>query len=403
MHLETSNNLYGVTVNPFNRDLTSGGSSGGEGALLGIRGSCLGIGSDIGVSSLNDIPIMELNSGKGSIRSPAANCGVYGLRPTTCRLPTDGWMAAMMGAEHIIPVIGPLSTSLEGIKIFMKAVLAAKPWLVESSLLPFPWNDKSSHLDRGSGRKLKVGVLWSDGIVNPHPPVTRALKEVVQKLKHVEGVEIVDWKPYAHGLAWAIIAGLFFCDGAKEETEAIDASGEPWLPLSKWIIKENPYVLRHDMESLWKLTLKREEYRRKYAKVWNDTASGVGENGEPVGAVDVILCPAGPGAAPPLDQARYWGYTSQWNLLDYPALVFPVTKVDPSVDMIQDDYMPLNDLDEFNYKLCRYPCRLERFGPLTMLDELEKYKNAPVSLQLVGRRYDDEKVSGPGRCLCLRY
>lgn len=48
MQLETSSNLYGVTVNPFNRALTSGGSSGGEGSLIGLRGSCLGIGTDIG-------------------------------------------------------------------------------------------------------------------------------------------------------------------------------------------------------------------------------------------------------------------------------------------------------------------------------------------------------------------
>ena len=50
MHLETSSNLYGETVNPFNRKLTAGGSSGGEGALIGLRGSLLGIGSDIGGS-----------------------------------------------------------------------------------------------------------------------------------------------------------------------------------------------------------------------------------------------------------------------------------------------------------------------------------------------------------------
>jgi amidase len=41
--------------------------------------------------------------------------------------------------------------------------------------------------------------------------------------------------------------------------------------------------------------------------------------------IDVILCPAGPGVAPPLDCAKYWGYTSLWNLLDWPALVFPVS------------------------------------------------------------------------------
>ena len=55
MHLETSSNLYGVTVNPFNRCSTSGGSSGGEGSLLGLRGSCLGVGTDIGWLSIISI------------------------------------------------------------------------------------------------------------------------------------------------------------------------------------------------------------------------------------------------------------------------------------------------------------------------------------------------------------
>ena len=55
MHLETDSNLYGVTVNPYNRDLTAGGSSGGEGALMGMRGSCLGIGSDVGGKLLTEL------------------------------------------------------------------------------------------------------------------------------------------------------------------------------------------------------------------------------------------------------------------------------------------------------------------------------------------------------------
>ncbi|KAJ4137882.1 hypothetical protein NW754_001527 [Fusarium falciforme] len=64
MHLETESNVYGRTVNPFNRGLTPGGSTGGEAALLGMRASVLGVGGDIG----------------GSIRCPAAHVGVYGFK-----------------------------------------------------------------------------------------------------------------------------------------------------------------------------------------------------------------------------------------------------------------------------------------------------------------------------------
>lgn len=48
MHLETSSNLYGTTTSPYNSELTSGGSSGGEGSLGALGGSVLGIGSDVG-------------------------------------------------------------------------------------------------------------------------------------------------------------------------------------------------------------------------------------------------------------------------------------------------------------------------------------------------------------------
>lgn len=50
MLAETVNNVFGTTVNPFNARLTCGGSSGGEGALLALRGSPLGVGSDLGGS-----------------------------------------------------------------------------------------------------------------------------------------------------------------------------------------------------------------------------------------------------------------------------------------------------------------------------------------------------------------
>lgn len=126
--------------------------------------------------------------------------GVYGMKPTAGRLPVSGLSATMLGSEQIIPTIGPLSTSLEGCKLFVKTLIDAKPWHKEPSLLPFPWKQEQFF----KGKKLKVAVLWDDGVVKPHPPVLRALKEVVETLK-AKGHEIVDWKPYKHDLAWEII------------------------------------------------------------------------------------------------------------------------------------------------------------------------------------------------------
>lgn len=118
------------------------------------------------------------------------------------------------------------------------------------------------------------------------------------------------------------------------------------------------------------LCRRRDSYRASYARAWNDTAKANGKE------VDVILCPASFGAAPPLGQSRYWGYTAHWNLLDYPGAVFPVTTVDQEKDLKDLTYSPKNDDDRFVY---------EMYSP-------EKYLDAPVSLQVVGRRQEDEKV-----------
>lgn len=73
MMSDSYNHVFGQCVNPFNRELISGGSSGGEGSLVAARGSILGIGTDLG----------------GSIRIPAALCGLYGLSPSPGRHPYE--------------------------------------------------------------------------------------------------------------------------------------------------------------------------------------------------------------------------------------------------------------------------------------------------------------------------
>lgn len=143
--------------------------------------------------------------------------------------------------------------------------------------------------------------------------------------------------------------------------------------MTEYIMTKNPHVQAHSIPSMWRSVQKRDEYRVEYANLWNSTATSIGPNGEPEDMVDVILSPAGPSSAPKLETAKWWGYTSQWNLLDYPAIVFPVDQVDTLKDSAKLDYTPRNEQDKFNWDLW------EKYGA-------EGYKDAPVSLQLIGRR-----------------
>lgn len=74
LSFECNNPLWGRTTNPYNPGYTCGGSSGGEGAILAMDGSALGIGSDIA----------------GSLRIPTAYCGIYSLMPSFPRVSISG-------------------------------------------------------------------------------------------------------------------------------------------------------------------------------------------------------------------------------------------------------------------------------------------------------------------------
>jgi len=92
--------------------------------------------------------------------------------------------------------------------------------------------------------------------------------------------------------------------------------------------------------------------------------------------MDVILCPAYPMPAPVHGTSRYWGYTSLWNLLDYPAITFPVTRVDREKDGQAPGYIPQNDSDRWCYDSYN----------------VQKQRDAPVSLQLVARKSKDAEL-----------
>jgi amidase len=159
--LETSSNLYGRTLNPFNTDLVCGGSSGGEGALNGCHGAPIGIATDIG----------------GSIRAPASFNGLYGVRPTSRRFSYMGNGMVFTGQSSILSTIGPVGRSLRDLELILKVWNAFEPWLYDPAVMAKKWESVTTPT------KATIGVMYWDEVVMPHPPIQRALKMVVEKLK----------------------------------------------------------------------------------------------------------------------------------------------------------------------------------------------------------------------------
>ncbi|KAG9922675.1 amidase, partial [Aureobasidium melanogenum] len=195
---ETTNNIIDYCWNPTNRNLSSGGSSGGEGALISLKGSPLGWGTDIG----------------GSIRIPAAFNGLFGLRPSAGRLPYEGMANSFDGAPSILSVVGPLSSSSAGVKLAVQSILQTEPWLHDPRVHPIPWRTEQEETAKklAQEKKLTFAVFKHDGLCAPHPPIKRALEETVQKLQGL-GHKVIEWQPPSHEKLQDICAKSWNYDG----------------------------------------------------------------------------------------------------------------------------------------------------------------------------------------------
>src|SRR4051812_36997361 len=119
MWMESTNPVYGRTNNPYDPTRTAGGSSGGEGSIVGSGASPMGLGADIG----------------GSIRMPAFFCGVFGHKPSGGLVPATGhWPNAERGAQRFLTT-GPLCRRAEDLMPFLRAV--AGPDGVDDGCRPF--------------------------------------------------------------------------------------------------------------------------------------------------------------------------------------------------------------------------------------------------------------------------
>jgi amidase len=335
MQLECVSNLYGVTVNPHNPKLSSGGSSGGEAALVAMGGSSIGVGSDVA----------------GSIRVPAAACGIFGLKPTNFRIPTTGWGSIPPGADHIPAVLGPMCRTLDGIQLFMETVLRATPWVQEPALVPLPW--RAVDVVPTPSKPLRLGIMRHDDSVMPHPPVSRALDQLSVKLATLQNVEVVDFAAYESDRALTIAFGLYFTDGGEADKKVLESSGEPLCPMVKFLFTEIPAIKRLSRKQLEAKLEDCEEYLLEFAEHWNKTGRWCEEDGAWQDFVDAVICPVMPGVANRHNTSKYFGYTAVWNVVDYPALAFPAGRVDARRDAKRARSGFLSEDDEENWDLCK--------------------------------------------------
>ncbi|KAF5875738.1 putative fatty-acid amide hydrolase protein [Botrytis fragariae] len=350
MALETRSNLYSTTTNPLNTFLSPGGSSGGESALIAMHGSILGIGTDIG----------------GSIRSPALSCGIYGLKPSVARLPHSGLSGAHDGMESVIGVVGPIATCLADVELFCKTLLDAQPWRGEVGLLSIPWGCRESlAAEKEENRKLKIGIIYTDGVHTPHPPITRVLHTTESTLKEA-GHEIIPFPTHLHAPLISTVDAMYLLDGGAEYLSHLSLTSEPPTSLLQWILEKKTTKNRTVPEQ-WKLHKERNRIQDEYAKLMLETG------------VDCIIAPGGVTVANAHEEAKYWGYTSVFNGLDLPVACLPAGEVEDS-DVWGD--ADGNESGKTDMEAL--------WGPGN--EGAQKYEGGSVGLQIVGRRLEEEKL-----------
>ncbi|KAI5919597.1 amidase [Camillea tinctor] len=346
MIVETVNNIFGRTVNPLNRKLTSGGSSGGESALIAFKGSPCGIGTDVG----------------GSLRIPAACTGIFTLKPSFGRFPTSLCQSCMSGQEAVQTVNGPLTRTLADLELLCQIIVKAEPWHRDPHCLPVPWRAVSLP------PKLTIAVMWDDGMVRPTPPVKRALEYTVGKLQGLKRsgnaetiVEIIEWSPEDEPAGLDLLHRMFAADGGRSIRTELERTGEPWRP--EMAVYKNANEIGG--YAYWQLNHERQVFQKRYLDRWIRAG------------IDAILCPSSPYSSVENGKFKHVSFTGVSNVLDYSCISFPTgVNVDKSIDKPYGEaYEPLTELDR----------------EIQSAYNVETVNGMPINLQLVAQRLEEEK------------
>lgn len=364
--MECENPIYGTTRNPFSLRHGPGGSSGGEGALIAAGASPLGIGTDLG----------------GSIRFPAAFCGIVGLKPTTHRWSNLGIRSLLAGQEVIRAQVGPLARSVADIDLLMRVLPGAAHARHDADVAPLGPDAELSADVRG----MRIGYFDDDGFLTPAASAQRAVRAACAALREL-GAETVPFAPEGQREALQLYVAAVSSDGLRTAKRQLAGDTVADTMREMWWASHVPERLRKAGARLLPLLgearladLIRASGRRRVEEYWGLTeqrralkaAELAAWNGQ---RIDAVLCPAAATPPVPIGKSRglaaAFSYTARYNLVGFPAGVVPVTRVRP------EETVRGAGRD-----------RLDRLAA-----EVEAQSaGLPIAVQVVGRPYQESQV-----------
>ncbi|WP_298819175.1 amidase [Chloroflexus sp.] len=280
-----SNNAhYGPTANPYDRSRDSGGSSSGSGVAVATGMAFAAIGTDTG----------------GSIRIPAAHCGIVGLKPTHGRVSLAGGFPLSWSLDHA----GPMTRAVADTALLLSVIGGPDPR--DPRTLRLAPDVTIGGITAGA-RNLRVGLLTADGSGQP-------------------------------------LAGVDELTAMRRAADALDGQGAIIIPIDVPELEElrllNPALLAIEAAALhlpW-LRTRLDDYgefmRHRIlaafiyspvdaARIQQARAMLRRRVAERLAEIDLLITPVVPASAPALGIPTPTSFTGPWNFLGWPALSLP--------------------------------------------------------------------------------
>jgi Asp-tRNA(Asn)/Glu-tRNA(Gln) amidotransferase A subunit family amidase len=301
MAYETDNRLYGRTANPWDRERTAGGSSGGEAAAVAAGLSAAGLGSDSG----------------GSVREPAHFTGICSLKPTPGRIPGRGHLSGSDGPFALLGATGPMARTVRDVTLLFLTLSGQDPLDPVSPPVSFR-NETLEDLKR-----VPIAFFEDDGLIPVTPETRQAVRDAARALEG-HGFRVLPFRPQALEEARQVWWKFFVRCGAmllEPLTKGRQSQLSPTFLDFLSIAHREPPLSVTELLSAWmecdhvrrKLLAQMEKFPILLCPVCSIPAFRHGERAWEVEGRQVEY----------LDAMRY----TQWfNLLGAPAAVVPVSR-----------------------------------------------------------------------------